>query len=129
MDSPELKKGLTTLAKPFFFWWEHTGSNRGPSACKADALNQLSYAPLFGSANIVEEGYSKKFKVEFYTKILMIPFIFYINDHFTCLIISWQRIHCWHGKLSTNCYAKGNYEPHLEISIVQNIRVGPLASQ
>jgi hypothetical protein len=27
--------------------WEHTGSNRGPSACKADALNQLSYAPIF----------------------------------------------------------------------------------
>ncbi len=27
--------------------WEHTGSNRGPSACKADALNQLSYAPKF----------------------------------------------------------------------------------
>ena len=26
--------------------WEHTGSNRGPSACKADALNQLSYAPF-----------------------------------------------------------------------------------
>ena len=25
-------------------WWKHTGSNRGPSACKADALNQLSYA-------------------------------------------------------------------------------------
>ncbi len=25
--------------------WAHTGSNRGPSACKADALNQLSYAP------------------------------------------------------------------------------------
>jgi hypothetical protein len=25
--------------------WGHTGSNRGPSACKADALNQLSYAP------------------------------------------------------------------------------------
>ncbi len=28
--------------------WEHTGSNRGPSACKADALNQLSYAPFLG---------------------------------------------------------------------------------
>ena len=27
--------------------WEHTGSNRGPSACKADALNQLSYAPNY----------------------------------------------------------------------------------
>ena len=26
--------------------WEHTGSNRGPSACKADALNQLSYASV-----------------------------------------------------------------------------------
>jgi hypothetical protein len=29
-----------------FSLWEHTGSNRGPSACKADALNQLSYAPV-----------------------------------------------------------------------------------
>ncbi len=27
-------------------WWAHTGSNRGPPACKAGALNQLSYAPL-----------------------------------------------------------------------------------
>jgi hypothetical protein len=26
--------------------WEHMDSNQGPSACKADALNQLSYAPL-----------------------------------------------------------------------------------
>ncbi len=35
------------------FLWEHTGSNRGPSACKADALNQLSYAPIqIRSANI-----------------------------------------------------------------------------
>ncbi len=45
------------------FLWEHTGSNRGPSACKADALNQLSYAPfIFGSANIRDERYFKKFK-------------------------------------------------------------------
>ncbi len=46
--------------------WEHTGSNRGPSACKADALNQLSYAPFSyvsvrRSANIGEEHYPKKF--------------------------------------------------------------------
>ncbi len=27
-------------------WWKHTDSNRGPSACKADALNQLSYASV-----------------------------------------------------------------------------------
>ena len=33
--------------RDFHFLWEHTGSNRGPSACKADALNQLSYAPVF----------------------------------------------------------------------------------
>ena len=25
--------------------WAQTDSNRRPSACKADALNQLSYAP------------------------------------------------------------------------------------
>ena len=30
-----------------FKLWEHMDSNQGPSACKADALNQLSYAPLF----------------------------------------------------------------------------------
>ncbi len=35
-----------------FPMWEHTGSNRGPSACKADALNQLSYAPLNFSIGI-----------------------------------------------------------------------------
>ena len=28
-----------------FNLWAHTGSNRGPPACKAGALNQLSYAP------------------------------------------------------------------------------------
>ena len=28
------------------FWWEQRESNPRPSACKADALNQLSYAPL-----------------------------------------------------------------------------------
>ena len=35
------------------FLWEHTGSNRGPSACKADALNQLSYAPFLFSLEAV----------------------------------------------------------------------------
>ena len=55
----------------FCFLWEHTDSNRGPSACKADALNQLSYAPnifeeLFacvsriGSANIWANIFLKK---------------------------------------------------------------------
>ena len=28
------------------FWWEQRESNPRPSACKADALNQLSYAPV-----------------------------------------------------------------------------------
>ncbi len=32
-----------------FCLWEYTGSNRGPSACKADALNQLSYTPFLKS--------------------------------------------------------------------------------
>ena len=30
------------------FWWEQRESNPRPSACKADALNQLSYAPETG---------------------------------------------------------------------------------
>ena len=29
-----------------FFSWEQRESNPRPSACKADALNQLSYAPI-----------------------------------------------------------------------------------
>ena len=29
-------------------WWEQRESNPRPSACKADALNQLSYAPELG---------------------------------------------------------------------------------
>ena len=35
-----------TLICPFG-WWEQRESNPRPSACKADALNQLSYAPFF----------------------------------------------------------------------------------
>ena len=34
------------IAVRSLFLWEHTDSNRGPSACKADALNRLSYAPF-----------------------------------------------------------------------------------
>jgi hypothetical protein len=42
-------KNLETLV----ILWKHTDSNRGPSACKADALNQLSYASFrFGIAKI-----------------------------------------------------------------------------
>ncbi len=44
---PQIEKQLQLLRRNcFIIKWEHTGSNRGPSACKADALNQLSYAPL-----------------------------------------------------------------------------------
>ena len=39
------KKTLTLVR---VLTWAHTDSNRGPSACKADALNQLSYAPQWG---------------------------------------------------------------------------------
>ena len=34
------KKALALFTKAFL--WEHMDSNQGPSACKADALNQLS---------------------------------------------------------------------------------------
>ena len=38
------KKRLSFLNR--FFLWEQRESNPRPSACKADALNQLSYAPF-----------------------------------------------------------------------------------
>ncbi len=34
------------FAKESKNWWEQRESNPRPSACKADALNQLSYAPI-----------------------------------------------------------------------------------
>ncbi len=43
-------KKATTLPSDRFVvvvLWEQRDSNPRPSACKADALNQLSYAPLF----------------------------------------------------------------------------------
>ncbi len=38
-------KTTNGATSPVIIEWEYTGSNRGPSACKADALNQLSYTP------------------------------------------------------------------------------------
>ncbi len=43
IKKPSISRGLWV--------WEHTGSNRGPPACKAGALNQLSYAPFFKELN------------------------------------------------------------------------------
>ena len=38
------KKALEVYSRAS--WWEQRESNPRPSACKADALNQLSYAPV-----------------------------------------------------------------------------------
>ncbi len=53
-----------------FSLWEQRGSNPRPSACKADALNQLSYAPCqIGTANIssnfIPANYFVKFGLNF----------------------------------------------------------------
>ena len=42
-----ITKTTNGATSPVVIVWEYTGSNRGPSACKADALNQLSYTPNF----------------------------------------------------------------------------------
>ncbi len=39
---PKKQKRLTISCKSLIFKWALTDSNRRPSACKADALNQLS---------------------------------------------------------------------------------------
>ena len=44
MTGVQTKRGFRNILKPLF-WWEQRESNPRPSACKADALNQLSYAP------------------------------------------------------------------------------------
>ena len=36
-------------------WWEQRESNPRPSACKADALNQLSYAPDYWNYLLTNE--------------------------------------------------------------------------
>ena len=88
-DSPDYKSGFSKPTEhPFtlffnkkprsvkrgtFILWEHTGSNRGPSACKADALNQLSYAPLFFSELLQKE--CKYRRVRLIQKILLKIFL------------------------------------------------------
>ena len=48
-EGPINEKYLSSeLERHFDFWWEQRESNPRPSACKADALNQLSYAPELG---------------------------------------------------------------------------------
>ena len=66
----QMKKGFKAYRlKPFTVLWEHTGSNRGPSACKADALNQLSYAPfLFWDGK--DKG--KMFSTKFFQKLIQL---------------------------------------------------------
>src|SRR5690606_32773444 len=47
--SPAVRTSTETRKAPLRgFLWEQPDSNQRPSACKADALNQLSYAPLVG---------------------------------------------------------------------------------
>ena len=54
--------------------WEHTGSNRGPSACKADALNQLSYAPsLFWDGKDKGKMFSAKF-FQLFLRLILLKF-------------------------------------------------------
>ena len=66
----QVLKTIKALLDKAFISWEHTGSNRGPSACKADALNQLSYAPLFiGSAKIGAEPYLPKKTFTFFSSV------------------------------------------------------------
>ena len=42
----QLKRKKPPTLRKWFLLWEHLGSNQGPPACKAGALNQLSYAPF-----------------------------------------------------------------------------------
>src|SRR5690606_6398427 len=49
--------------------WKHTDSNRGPSACKADALNQLSYASICKNLLPFPKG------VQRYTAILFLQIL------------------------------------------------------
>ena len=41
----EKRKGELPFGSPPFCWWAKRDSNPRPSACKADALNQLRYSP------------------------------------------------------------------------------------
>ncbi|MDB5280256.1 MAG: hypothetical protein JWR61_5211 [Ferruginibacter sp.] len=59
--------------------WEHTGSNRGPSACKADALNQLSYAPFTVFSDGKDKG--KMFVPKFFSLLIL----FFLQNGYSCL--------------------------------------------
>ena len=62
----EMQKKVSDCNLKPLFWWERRDSNPRPSACKADALNQLSYAPetglqIYGCFLNLQKKYSKVF--------------------------------------------------------------------
>ena len=61
------------LPRKAAFLWEQRESNPRPSACKADALNQLSYAPF-------------NFGLQMYDFFLKVQILF-VKDFSTSLVI------------------------------------------
>ncbi len=53
------------LPSALLLLWEHRDSNPGPSACKADALNQLSYTPsqLRSGLSVLSRGRGREDRI------------------------------------------------------------------
>ena len=73
-------KSTLSVLRRCLIRWEQRESNPRPSACKADALNQLSYAPVMGM-----QRYALFLKVQ----ILFDFFIEKIFFHYICIMIQW----------------------------------------
>ncbi len=64
----------------YLLLWKHTDSNRGPSACKADALNQLSYASIHFKRLAFFLNGRQRYRLFF---ILQNKFVFYSKIFFS----------------------------------------------
>ena len=76
-EKSEVRNEKSPAVKLRGFWWEQRESNPRPSACKADALNQLSYAPETG--------------LQIYGHFLNLQILF----HFFQTFLQNSRIYCY----------------------------------
>ena len=73
-------------------WWKLTDSNRGPSACKADALNQLSYASicLRASFKLVDKSSRLFSNYQFFHSLFLVNLDFSFQEDTEPLLHTFQ---------------------------------------
>ena len=70
-EMDKIKKASTVSVNAFLLW-DQRDSNPRPSACKADALNQLSYDPFCNSIANIHSIFKSQNKIQIIFKLFFV---------------------------------------------------------